>query len=886
MNDLKRHPPRFFLRFFNWFCDPDLKPYIEGDLIELYNARFRRSGKRKADLLFMIDVLLLFRPGIIRPVSHNNHINQFAMFKSYFKTGWRNLARQKMYSLLKIGGFSMGIAACFLIALLIRDELSYDNMYPDADRIFRVVGSYSDEGAVRRGVHFQPPFAKALTDDFPEIEKAGRYNNVELFGAANAAIRRSDRLENIYEENLAYFDQDLLDILAFPLMTGNPQKALASPYSIVISRKKAAKYFPAEDPVGKTLIINDDNERPYTITGVLDDISGKSHLGFDFLLSLEGKEFWPGEQTNWCCSNYPTYVRVREGVNISALESKLTETVLAKYVIPGLIADGHPNPEEMAEKLWLELQPIADVHLYSHGIHDDLSHGDIRFVWMFAAVATVVLIIACINFINLSTARSANRAREVGLRKVVGSYRSDLVRQFMVESMLFSLLSFIMGIALASALLPWFNQMAGTGLVIPWLEWWLVPVIVASSFTVGLAAGLYPSLYLSSFRPIQVLKGSLQLGSRSSAMRAVLVVFQFTVSIVLIVGTVVIYRQMQFVLNTKLGFNKDNVMVIQGTHMLGDQLTVFKDKMKQLPHVTSVSVSDYLPVRGTKRNGNQFFVEGRKGTDKPVQGQFWVADEDYLTVMEMKLVQGRNFNPDLGSDKEAVIINERMARELGLSSPLGAQITNRRVYTVIGVVEDFHFESFKDNIRPLAIGYGMSPTIVSARLDHRSASDVIEDVTALWKEMAPNQPLRYTFLNQSYARMYESVTRMSQVFTSCAVFAVVVACLGLFGLSAFMTEQRRKEISIRLVLGASVRHVLRLVMQNFILLIIVAFLIAGPIAWFVMQRWLEDYVYRIDITWDVFALAGGLSLLVAITTISYQSVRAALVNPVQNLRSD
>lgn len=879
-------PPRLFLRFFRWFCHPRLRNSIEGDLIELHGERVQQSGKRKADLRFIIDVILLFRPGIIGPESNPSSINHLTMFESYFKTGWRNLIRQKMYSIIKIGGFAMGIAACFLISLLIMDELSYDRFYPNGDRIYRIIGVYNDDGGIEKGVHVQPPFASALEEDFPEVEKAGRYNNVDLFGAANAAIRRADRVENTYEENISYVDQNLLDILQFPMIMGNPKTALATPYSIVITKRKAEKYFPGEDPIGKSLIINDDIEHPYTIGGVLDDINSKSHLNFDFMLTLTEKEFWKGEQTDWCCSNYPTYVLLKTGTDVAAFEKKMSAKVIEKYLLPRWVANGRADAQELAKKVHVELQPVPDIHLHSQGIEDNLSHGDIRFVWMFGAVGLFVLVIACINFINLSTAKSANRAREVGLRKAVGSRRADLVSQFMIESLLYSLFSFVLGIMLASLLLPFFNALSGKTLLFPWQAWWLVPTIIVAAVLVGLVAGIYPSIYLSSFKPVAVLKGGVSRGSRNSSMRAALVVFQFTISIVLIVGTFVIYRQMQFILNKELGFNKDNVMVIQGTHMLGDKVQLFKDRLQELPQISKVSVGDYLPVQGTKRNGNPFFLEGRRKLDESVQGQFWRADADYLDVMEMQLIAGRNFNRDLESDKTAIIINERMAEELGLKDPIGARIDNGEIRTVIGVIKNFHFESLKMDIEPVAIALGNSPTIVSARLTTPANPDFIKKVTTLWKEMAPNQPIRYTFLNQSYARMYDDVRRMGQVFTSCAVFAIIVACLGLFGLSAFMAEQRSKEISIRLVLGASVNNILRLVMQNFVRLILIAFVIAAPIAWYVMQTWLEDYSYRIELTWDLFAIAGLLALVIALITIGYQSLRAALINPVENLKSE
>ncbi|HCW05838.1 MAG TPA: hypothetical protein DGG95_00540, partial [Cytophagales bacterium] len=620
---MMHQPPRLPLRFFRWYCHPKLRDSIEGDLLEIYEERKVKNGKRRADLLFTLDVILLFRKGIIKPVEGYQKLNTYGMYKSYLKIGWRSMLKQRMYSAIKVGGFALGIAACILIGLFIWDELSYDKHYPEAVRIYRVLGVYNDNGQIQKGVHFHPPMAKALLEDFVDIEKAGRYNNVELFGAANAEIRRADQSENLYEENITYFDQELLDIFKLPFVYGNPAKALAQPNSIVLTKSKAEKYFPKENPLGKLLIINNDQEHPYAVGGVIEDFPSTSHLHFDFLLTLTGKEFWKGEQTDWCCSNYPTYVLVKPGTDIHALEKKMSKGVLEKYIVPLMIKQGRPDAQEMVKKAHLELQPISKIHLYSDGVYDGLKHSDIRFVWLFASIAVFILIIACINFINLSTAKSANRAREVGLRKVVGSLRANLVKQFLAESILYSVLSFVIGLALATLLLPYFNALASKQLVMPWGDWWFVPALLGASFVVGIFAGLYPSFYLSSFKPMQVLKGNLSLGSRSSSLRSGLVVFQFTISIVLIVGTVIIYRQMEFILHKKLGFDKDQVLYLEGTHTLGKEVKTFKEELLKLSAVKSVSIGDFLPVTGTKRNGNQFSIEGKNKIDKPVAGQFW-----------------------------------------------------------------------------------------------------------------------------------------------------------------------------------------------------------------------------------------------------------------------
>ena len=883
---MQHKPPGIFLKFFRWYCHPKLVDHIEGDLLEIYNQRFRTSGKRKADIRFCIDVLLLFRRKIIRPVEGHRNLNTYRMYNSYLKVGWRNLIRQRMYSGIKIGGFALGIAACILISLFIEDELKYDQHYPDADRIYRVIAAIEDNGELHKGVHFQPPLADALGHDYIEIEKAGRYNNVELFGAANAQIRRSDQAENLHEENIAYVDQELLDIFKLPFVHGNPARALSEPNSIVITRSKAEKYFRDENPLGKTLIINDDSKNPYTIGGVIEDLPATSHLHFDFLLTLTKKEFWPGEQTSWCCTNYPTYVLVKPGTNIADLERKMTKGVVEKYILPMMLEQGRADAREIVKRGRLELQPVTNIHLYSEGIYDNLSHSDIRFVWLFVAVAAFILIIASINFINLSTAKSANRAKEVGLRKVVGSVRGNLVSQFLMESILYSLLSFVLALVLAALLLPYFNTLAGKSLELPLDQWWFLPVIVSASVIVGMLAGVYPSFYLSSFKPIQVLKGNLSRGSKSTSMRSALVVFQFTLSIVLIVGTFIIYRQMEFILHTKLGFDKEQVIYLEGTHMLGTQVKTFKEELLKLPSVKSASVSDYLPVSGTKRNGNQFFLEGRRTMDKPVGGQFWRVDHDYIKTMGMKIVEGRNFDFNAASDSAAVIINQKMAKELGLTTAVGSRITNYEIWNVVGVVEDFHFSSLKENIEPLAMVLGNSNTIISARIEPVDPQEAVQAITALWKKFAPNQPVRFAFLDQSYARMYEDVKRMGMIFTTFAVFAIIVACLGLFALSAFMVEQRAKEISIRMVLGASVNNIIRLLTGDFIKLVAISFVLATPIAWYVMQKWLEDYAYKTEISWDIFVLAGLLSVMIALITTSFQAVRAALTKPVEGLRSE
>ncbi len=807
------------------------------------------------------------------------------MLQNYFKIAWRLLLRQKMYSAIKIGGFALGIAACLLIALFIRDELSYDRHYPEADRIYRVVTEYNHNGEWSKGVWYQAPFAKALEDEFPQIEKAGRYNANALFGAGSNQVRRADRQENAHEEAVTFFDQELLDIFGIQMVYGEAKHALDAPNTVVISKRKADKYFPGENPVGKLLIFNNRTENPYRISGVMEDFPSTMHVQFDFLLTLKGVDFYPGEQTNWGASNYPTYVLLQRGTDAKALAGKLN-AITEKYLVPHLQKEGSVNARDIVKNTRFILQPVSDIHLHSQGIDDWLSHSDIKLVWLFGAIAGFILLLACINFVNLSTAKSANRATEVGLRKVVGSDRRSLIHQFLTESLLFSFLAFTVGVALAWLCLPLFNELAAKSLTIPLTEWWTIPVLLTAAVAVGVVAGLYPSFYLSAFRPIQVLKGSVSRGAKSSTMRSALVVFQFTTSIVLIIGTFIIHRQMGYILNKKIGFNKEQVVLLHGTNTLGGQVKTLKNELLRLPTVQSVSISDYLPIKGTKRNGNSFWKEGKSKEERSVGGQMWEVDHDYVKTLGLKLVAGRDFSAQLASDSGAVIINQAMAKELRLQKPVGARIMNWRTWNVIGVVENFHFESLRDSIGPICLRLDLSPSIVSVRVKTTDIAGAVGAISGLWKTFSPHQPIRYTFLDESFARMYEDVQRTGRIFTTFAVLALAVACLGLFALSAFLVEQRGKEISIRLVLGASVSNIFGLLTFNFLRLVLISFVIAVPIGWYLMHKWLEDFVYRTKLSADVFILAGVAAVAIAVLTISYQSIKAALMSPVRRLKAE
>ena len=874
-------PPNWGLRFFRWYCNAHLSEAVLGDMLELYARRRKEFGKRKADLLFLWNVLCFLQPFAIKRKS--SPLNNIAMFENYLKITWRTMTRQKMYAGIKIGGFAIGLATCIVIALFIRNELSYGKLYANKS-IYRLYNDWrGPDGG--RWTAFPANIHTILKNDYPEVEIAARLIPYKWFNAGSNLVRRDDLVDNTYEEGFAYADNDLLKILDIEMVYGNQSSALVKPGSIVLSKKMADKYFPKEDPLGKIIILNEDKTKPFEVGGVMRDFPTTSHLNYDFLITLANVEFWPGEQTSWCCWNYEAYFKLRSDANLSAFESKLPK-MRDTYLITHLERQGDQSVADEKKYHFFGAQPVENIYLNAEQAADTVIHGDIRYIWMFGGVAVFILLLACINFINLSTAKSANRAKEVGIRKVVGSFRRFLVRQFLTESLVYSFISFALAIAFVVLAMPFFNSLAGKQLIMPWTEWWLLPSLALGALVVGIFAGIYPAFYLSAFKPVDVLKGSVSRGSKSSAMRSAMVVFQFTTSIILIIGTFVIYKQMDFVLNTKLGFDKDHVIMIQGANTLGDHHKEFKNELKQLADVENATSNNYLPVAGTNRDNNGYWKEGRNKIDKPVYGQHWAADPDYISTLGMKLVEGRNFDEKLKSDTAAIIINQKMAKEMGFKNPIGERMGNWRMFTVIGVVEDFHFDDMRQEIRPLCFTLDKGGDIVSVKVKSKNVAGALQSIHQVWNKFMPHQPFRYTFMDESYARMYDQVDRTGKIFGSFAGLAILVACLGLFALSAFMVEQRSKEVSIRLVMGASAKNIFRLLTQNFVQLVLLSFVIAAPIAWYMMTQWLEDYKYKITITWDVFFIAGIISLMIAMLTISYQSISAAFANPASRLRSE
>ena len=805
------------------------------------------------------------------------------ILRNDIKLAWRSFKRDKLYSLVKICSLAIGIAACILIALFIRHELSYDKHYKNTGRIFRVYNQGIYKGEIYKETSMPAPLYKVLVDEYPEIEKSGRINSSELFGAGSHQVRRGDQLNNSFEKGFVYADQGTLEILESKFIYGNPQNALIDAGAVVISKSRADKFFPNENPVGKTIIVNNDTKRPLKVTGVIEDFPENSHLDYHFFVALYFNIFGEGERTRWTQNNYDTYVLVKYGTDIPALEKKL-KGIVTKYLGPAMLEGGYVSKEDI-HKFGYGLQPIDDIHLRSGQITDGKLHGDIRIIRIFGAIAVCIIILACINFINLSLAKSGSRAMEAGFRKTVGAKSNSILMQFLFESVFYSMISVISGLILAWLFLPLFNSLSSKSLTIPLNEWWFFPSLVLVIIGIGAVAGIYPSLYLSGVEPVKVIKRMVKQSGKMSGVYRGMVVFQFTISIILIIGAGVVLRQMNFIVTKDVGFEKEQVLILKGTKTLKDKIETFKNELLTLPNVKNVSISNYLPIEGTMRNGNTFWHVGKRNTGEPIAAQSWRVDHDYVETLGLKIIDGRNFSKERTSDANAVIINRMMAQRLHFDQPIGKMIDHfGQTIEIIGVVEDFHFNNIKEKIWPLCLRLGNSTETMSVKINTADVSSVLKSIEEKWVEFSPNQPIRYRFLDDEFAMMHDNVQRISRILLVFAVLAIFIACLGLFALAQYSIKNRIKEIGIRKVNGSKISEILELLNKDFIVWVVVAYFMACPIAYYTMSKWLESFAYKTTLSWWIFALAGLTAIIVALLTVSWQSWKAANRNPVEALR--
>lgn len=808
------------------------------------------------------------------------------MIRNYLKTALRNLWKNKGFSAINIIGLAIGLATCLLILIYVMDELSYDRYNKNADRIYRL-----DAEIKFGGTHFvlaSAPAAAgpALLKDYPEVEKEVRMRQDGGF-----LVRKGS--QNIREDAVVYADSTIFDVFTLPLINGDPHTALVDAHTIVLSEKMAKKYFDAVDIVGKTLVIND--SIPYKVTGVMRDMPTQSHFRADFLVSLSESD--DAKRTDqWLSNNYNIYMLLRPGVNGRHFEGKL-QGMVVKYIAPLLQSVVNVSLDQFykgGNKYVFTLTPLTDIHLHSNKTSEMGANGSIQYVYIFSAIAIFILLIACVNFMNLSTARSANRAKEVGIRKVLGSLRGSLIQQFIIESVLVSFIAMLLALGIAWLLLPVFDQLAAKEMSIGLFSRpLLAPGLLCLVLVVGLLAGSYPAFFLSAFQPIAVLKGNVARGFKTGWLRNSLVVFQFAISICLIIGTVVIYRQLGYIRSRSLGFNREQVLVIQNTSALGAGVKAYKDKLANLPGVEGVTMTGYLPTSGY-RNDDAFFLSPDLDIKKGLSMQQWPIDEHYIPVLGMNIVDGRNFSKDFPTDSTGIIINEAVVRLAGLTHPIGTKfytlddITTKKLltYHVVGVVKDFNFNSLREVVSPLAFFLRPDNNRIALRVSTDHVERLVAQVEDNWRTLAPGQPFSCTFMDDDFNSLYRSEQRMGGISLSFSLLAIFIACLGLFGLAAYAAEQRMREIGIRKVLGASVTGIIALLSKDFLLLVLIAALIAFPLSWWAMYRWLQDYAYRISIGWEVFALAGTLAVGIALLSVGLQALRSALANPVKSLRAD
>ncbi|MEQ8530346.1 MAG: FtsX-like permease family protein, partial [Imperialibacter sp.] len=591
--------------------------------------------------------------------------------------------------------------------------------------------------------------------------------------------------------------------------------------------------------------------------------------------------------SGWCCTNYVFYTSLNPGASKLAVEQKLLD-VRNTYVMDQLKTAGKTGLEEMEKHHGYYLQPVADVYLNTAAVSDDIAHGNYDLVWIFGIIAGIILLLACVNFVNLSTARSVQRAKEVGLRKVVGSVRSNLIAQYLSESVVFCTLAILAALVVATLALPFFNTLAGKSLSMPWLSWWFLPSLAAVALIVGLLSGLYPALYLSKFSPVAVLRGTMTTGEKGSFMRSGMVVFQFAVTVVLIIGAIVTQQQFRLIMNKSLGYNKDQVINIHGLNTLDSaKKASFKQELINLPDVKSATLSDFMPVAGSAIHNRTYWLAEERLIDDGFEAARWTVDEDYISTFGMTLVEGEFFS-GIASDQKNIVVNENMAKQLGVENPVGAELIDMfdQKYRVIGVVKDFYFESVLGTVDPLAMVYGAGNGVLSVSVQPSEMNRTLQALNTVWEDFAPNQSFRYVFLDQRFEQMYDSLTRARTLFMIFALLSIVIACLGLFALSAYMVERRGKEVGIRKILGASVSGIAALLAFDFMKLVLVAVFLAIPIGWLLMDAFLGDINNRVELSWGLFVIAGLAAIVIALATISIETLKAALTNPVEKLRSE
>ena len=793
------------------------------------------------------------------------------MIKNYFKIALRNLWRHRGFSFINIAGLSIGITAGFFIFMYVAFELSYDKFHSKADRIYRLVTDIKTPSETINTDVTSWAFAPNIKADLPEVESFVRTSGGSFL------VRRGNI--KFQEERSMFADSTFFKVFDFKLLQGDPKTALTAPASIVFTESTAKKYFGKANPMGQTVLITGD-AIPAKVTGIMKDFPENSQIKADMVISMTSltQNFNKGIDNQWGNFGATTYLLLKPGTTQKALEAKL----------PAFLQNRDGEGMKKSQMFYtLFLEPLKTVYLYSK--RGGQETGSISNVYIFGIVAIFILLIACINFINLTTARSVERAKEVGIRKVVGAERGQLASQFIGESVVLCIIAFILTLIFSALLLPMFNQLAGKTISAGiFSNWYYLTILFVTSVGIGLLAGIYPALVLSSFKPVMVLKGRFSGSNKGNVLRKTLVVAQFSISIALIIGTIVVYTQMDFMRNRDLGFSKDQMLVLNTND------DPAKDALKQaislLPGVKSTASASSIPGGGN--SGAYSEIENKKGDLQIANLDLYFVDYDYVNQFKIKMVAGRSFSRDFSTDTaQAMLINEAAVKLFGYSSP--QQAIDRRFKQwgregkIVGVMKDFHFRSLQEVIKPLTMRIELrNLDLITVKVSPKNLSSTLAQIESKWKELIPNRPYNYYFLDEFFDRQYRSEQRFGKLFFNFAVLAIFISCLGLLGLASYSTLQRTREIGIRKVLGASVPGIVNLLSVDFLKLVTASFFIAMPLAWYFMHKWLQDFAYRIDISWWIFVLAGILAIMIAIATISFQAIKAAMSNPVKSLRSE
>lgn len=857
-------PPRWADRFLEWYCARDLLDEIQGDLHETFYENLEQNGLFWANLLFLTDVIRFCRPASFPPI-HFDYLP--TMFHNYFTTAVRNFWRQKGYTLINISGLSVGLACSILILLWVQDEMQVDQFHKEGDRIYRVLRhvSFSDGEIYTWGA--QPmPLAAALELEVPEIVDAEltTWSNEYLIKLGDQTFREKGR----------HVDSAFFSMFTFPLIQGDRETVLDDPGSVAISESAAIKYFGKDwqqgaGILGKTLELN--NEREVIISGVFEDIPENSTLKFDIALPIAAFISTRDWLSHWGNSSLQLYVRLTEQADLLAVNEK----------IAGMIDKNHE-----AANAQVFLHPYADQYLYSKFEQGKLVGGRIDYVRIFSIVALFILVIAAINFMNLATARSSKRAREIGVRKAVGASKGAVFQQFMGESFILSFISMGLAVLMVELLLPVFNELMDKSISVSYLDPLYLLTLIGIALITGFLAGVYPALMLSSFKVVNVLKGTLTYNLKGAVLRKGLVVFQFTLSILLIIGTLTIFQQISYIRTKNLGLDKDNLIFMNFEGKAREQYEAFRAELLKQPGIVNVTTSSQDPLSV----GNSTSDPSWEGKDPNSQLLFSIinANYDFVETMQMELIKGRSHSPDFSTDTANYIINEVMADIMGKANPIGANLEFwGDKGQVIGIVKDFHFASLYSDIDPLIIRLDEEETwMLFVKLESEKTKEALAGLEQVYRQFNPDYPFDYTFLDENFEATYESEFRTGKLANVFAIMAIFISCLGLFGLASFTAERRTREIGIRKVLGASVSNLVMLLSRDFTWLVLIAFAFAAILAYFAMESWLSTFEYRIDMSGWVFALAGISAILISWLTIGYQSVKTALSNPVESLRTE